>query len=163
MVIVQVSSLYYSVSVLTHGYYRIKIRGEVIRGTNCFNLKRNIVALTPTSNIVTQQNFVLVTSWSSMLQQVELTICFNLQRQHFVAWQCSRWVVIRATTLLTLKFGNYCCWPWLQCVCRVQSACGPISVYRSQYRFFFFSNNARAGWLANVYDISWRKRVNCNI
>ena len=46
------------------------LKGEVIRATNCYNLQRNIVdlqvekpallhILPPTSNIVTQQNFVV--------------------------------------------------------------------------------------------------------
>ena len=31
------------------------------------------------------------------------TRCFNLQQRNFVAWQCLRWVVIRATTLFNLQ------------------------------------------------------------
>ena len=66
--------------------------------------------LPPTSNIVTQQNFV-VASWSSMLHQVELaSTFFNTFFQHattyFVAWQCLRWVVIRPTTLFNLQCNN---------------------------------------------------------
>ena len=59
--------------------------------------------LPPTSNIVTQQNFV-VASWSSMLHQVELASTFfnkffQLAATNFIAWQCLRRVVIRPTTL----------------------------------------------------------------
>ena len=54
-----------------------------------------------TSNIVTQQNFV-VESLKNLLKkivQLAATCCFNSQQRNFVAWQCLRWVVIRATTL----------------------------------------------------------------
>ena len=59
--------------------------------------------LPPTSNIVTQQNFVVASrterhvaaSWTGVY-------CF----QHFVAWQCLRWVVIRATTLFNLQLNK---------------------------------------------------------
>ena len=59
-------------------------KGEVIQATNCCNLQRNcciaswkalLHVLPHTSNIVTQQNFVVV-SWSSMLLQVELASTF---------------------------------------------------------------------------------------
>ena len=87
-----------------------------------FPIKRSIDAIdlsngtTPTSNIVTQQKFV-VASWSSMLQQVQLAftflnkLFFNLQQQNFVAWQCLMWVVIRATTLFNYAFSveEKCC------------------------------------------------------
>ena len=66
--------------------------------------------LPPTSNIVTQQNFV-VASWSSMLHQVEVASTFfnkffQLATTNFVAWQCLRWVVIRPTTLFNLQCNN---------------------------------------------------------
>ena len=66
--------------------------------------------LPSTSNIVTQQNFAFA-SWSSMLQQVELaSTLFNkflqLATTNFVAWQCLKWVVIRATTHFNLQCNN---------------------------------------------------------
>ena len=86
--------------------------------------------LPPTSNIVTQQNFV-VGSWKNVFKkslyrlvidivililidivQLAATCCFNLQQRNFVAWQCLRWVAIRATTLFNLQRNNVaiiCC------------------------------------------------------
>ena len=62
--------------------------------------------LPPTSNIVTQQNFV-VASWKKLLKKVDAssTCCFNLQQRNFVAWQCLRLVVICAT-LFNLQRNN---------------------------------------------------------
>ena len=50
--------------------------------------------LPPTSNIITQLNFVVV-SWTSVY------FFNNLQQQNFFAWQCLRCVVIRATRFWT--------------------------------------------------------------
>ena len=38
---------------------------------------------------------------------MQLTCCFNLQPRNFVAWQCLRWEVIRATMLFNLERNNW--------------------------------------------------------
>ena len=41
-----------------------------------------------------------------MLKKVDASPTTNLQQRNFAAWQCLRWVVIRATTLFNLQRNN---------------------------------------------------------
>ena len=90
-----------------------------------FNVQRNIVALQVEKRCCTYYHPPQTLSRNKLLLlQVEnicwkksvgkstrqfnfaSTCCFNLQQQHFVAWQCLRWVVIRTTTLFNLQRNN---------------------------------------------------------
>ena len=115
-------------------------------------LKTLLHVLPPTSNIVTQQNFV-VASWSSMLRQVELASTFfnkfvQLATTNFVARQCLRWVVIRPTTLYNLQRNNV--------ALQVAAIC--CSYY---FTFKQCCNNGRISWLNNEVVQHWWNLHRC--
>ena len=89
-----------------------------------FSSTSNALKSVVVSNIVTQQHFV-VASCSKWFKKVDAssTSCFNLQQRSIVAWQCLRWVVIRATTFSTCNATTLRC-KLQQFVARITS---PIS------------------------------------
>ena len=83
------------------------IRGEVIRATNCCNLQRNNVTLQVIEERCCTYYHISQTLSRNKIPswQVKAACCsklnfFNLQQPNSVAWECLRWVVIRATTLI---------------------------------------------------------------
>ena len=114
----QHQTLVYCVSVL-RGLHYLTPWGYALRFSiffSCVELLMKHFGLcikVSTSNIITQQNFVVAVkvaccsklNWHLLVS----TNFFNLEQQHFVAWQCLRWVVIRATTLFNLQCNNVAC------------------------------------------------------
>ena len=92
---------------------KLLCKGQVIRATFSFNLRRNIVALlvfTTACSTCHATNFSVATC-SNMLCKVDPSSTFynkyfQLATLKFVSWKVEHGVVIRATTLFSLQCNN---------------------------------------------------------
>ena len=113
-------------------FYTTSLQGDEIRTTNFCNLQRNVVTRITThlKHCHTTKFRCCKLNWRLLFS----TNLFNLQQQNFVAWQCLRLVVIRATTLFNLQRANVTLQVGEKC-CPYYRAMTTIYTYSTPYRF----------------------------